>query len=259
MKKAFFVFLLIYINANPIPAQEIDTVRIATQSDDIQPKKKTVFNAPYSGFIIPVVFISYGILAQSQDRLQRIDHKAYKAASKHFTGKIHADDYTQYVPAIAVYGLDYMGVKAKHNPGERTFLMASSFLLSSASVQLLKRTTTVIRPDESNYHSFPSGHTSTAFVGAHLLFKEYKDVSPWIGIAGYTVAAGTGAMRILNRRHWVSDVVTGAGIGILCVEISYLLLPVFHKITGVKDSRTSLMIAPVIGNSNYGAGLAYTF
>ena len=246
MKQVFFVFLLFYIHTNPVRAQEMDTV---------DGKR---WGLSYSGLIIPVAFISYGFLAHNLDCLQQLDHKTHQAASSHFTGKIHADDYTQYVPAIAVYGLDFMGVKAKHNLIDRTFLMASSFILSSASVQTLKRTTTVKRPDEANL-SFPSGHTSTAFVGAHLLFKEYKDTSPWIGIAGYTVATGTGVMRILNRRHWLSDVVAGAGIGILSVEISYLLLPVFHKAIGVKDSRTSLVIAPVIGFRNYGAGLAYTF
>ena len=259
MKQAFIVLLFFNSCITSIPAQERDTIRNAAPSYSSQPQKKTVFNSPYTGFILPAVFISYGVLTHSQDCLQQVDHKTHQAVSRHFTGKIHADDYTQYVPAVAVYGLDLLGVKAKHNIRDRTFLMASSYILSSASVQTLKRTTTVLRPDESNYLSFPSGHTATAFVGAHLLFKEYKDTSPWIGFAGYIVASGTGAMRILNRRHWVSDVVTGAGIGLLSVEISYLLLPVFHKLTGVKDTRTSLMIAPVIGKNKYGAGLAYSF
>jgi len=259
MKHTFFILLFFYIGLSQIQGQNSDTVRIADQPNDSQPQKRTVFNAPFSGFIIPVVFISYGVLAHGQDCLQQLDLKTHQTASKHFTGKIHADDYIQYVPAVAVYGLDLLGVKAKHNLRDRTFLLASSFLLSTASVQTLKRTTSVLRPDESSYLSFPSGHTSTAFVGAHLLFKEYKDTSPWIGIAGYTVASSTGAMRILNRRHWLSDVVAGAGIGILSVEISYLLLPVFHKVIGVKDSRKSLVITPVIGNYSYGAGLSYIF
>jgi len=175
------------------------------------------------------------------------------------THKTHVDDYIQYVPAIAVYGLDFAGVKAKHNLRDRTFLMASSYLFSTATVQTLKRTTHVKRPDGSDRLSFPSGHTATAFVGAHLLFKEYKDTSPWIGIAGYAVASGTGALRIINQKHWVSDVVAGAGFGILSVEASYLLLPVFHKIIGINETQTKLAISPVIGQSHYGVGLAYTF
>ena len=259
MKQSFFIFLFFNFCINHIQAQVNDSILITDQSNNLQPKKRTVFNAPCSGFILPAVFISYGVLAQSQDCLQQLDHKTHQAASKHFTGKIYADDYLQYVPAVAVYGLDFMGVKAKHNLRDRTFLVASSYLLSTASVQTLKRTTKVMRPDESGYLSFPSGHTSTAFVGAHLLFKEYKDTSPWIGIAGYAVATGTGTMRIFNRRHWLSDVVTGAGIGILSVEISYLLLPVFYKLAGVNDGRKNIVIAPVLGNNNYGASLAYTF
>jgi len=259
MKQLFFVFLFFYFGILPVQAQVVDTISVATGQDATATQKKTFFKSPYAGFIIPAVFISYGVLAQSQDGLQRLDRKTHQAVSNRFTGKIHADDYVQYVPAVAVYGLDFMGVKAKHNLGDRTFLMATSYLLSTASVQTLKYSTTVMRPDGSSALSFPSGHTATSFVGAHLLFKEYKETSPWIGIAGYAVATGTGAMRIYNRRHWVSDVVTGAGIGMLSVEISYLLLPVFKKLAGGKDTGKNIVIAPVLSNNNYGAALACSF
>jgi membrane-associated phospholipid phosphatase len=92
-----------------------------------------------------------------------------------------------------------------------------------------------------------------------LRFKEYKDTSLWIGIAGYAVATGTGALRVLNKKHWVSDVVTGAGIGILSAEAGYLLLPVFHNMSGIKNKKNNLVVAPVIGIDNYGIGMAYTF
>jgi membrane-associated PAP2 superfamily phosphatase len=225
---------------------------------DIRPKS-TFLQSPYSGFIIPTLFISYGVLAQYQDDLQQLNRHTHNEVSKRFTGKIHADEYIQYVPALAVYGLDLAGVKAKNNLRDRTFLMASSYLISTACVQTLKRTACVQRPDESDRLSFPSGHTATAFVGAHLLFKEYKDASPWIGVAGYAVASGTGVLRVLNRKHWVSDVVAGAGFGILSVEVSYLLLPVFHNLLGINDSRTCFAVSPVIGTNHYGVGLAYTF
>lgn len=69
-------------------------------------------------------------------------------------------------------------------------------------------------------------------------------------------------MRILNRRHWLSDVVTGAGIGIASVEIAYLLLPVFNRWITVKGGttrRTSMMFAPAVGYGYYGAGFACVF
>lgn len=82
-------------------------------------------------------------------------------------------------------------------------------------------------------------------------------------VAGYAAATATGVMRILNRRHWLSDVVTGAGIGIASVEIAYLLLPVFNRwIYGKKEEttrRTSMMFAPAVGYGYYGAGFACVF
>lgn len=221
--------------------------------------KKNIFNSSYSKFIIPTALISYGVLTRENRWLQELDHSTNHEIYEHYLGSLHIDDYSQFAPAVAVYGLDLFGIKAKHNFRDRTFIMATSHILMCASVQTIKRTTNIERPDGSNNHSFPSGHTATAFVGAHILFKEYKDVSPWIGIAGYTIAAGTGALRVTNKKHWVSDVVTGAGIGILSVEMAYLLLPVFHNVLGIKNSNKSLVIAPSLGSDNYGVGLSYTF
>lgn len=191
--------------------------------------------------------------------MQDLDHSTNHEIHEHYLGSLHIDDYSQFAPAVAVYGLDLFGIKAKHNFRDRTFIMTTSHILMLTTVQTIKRTTNIERPDGSNKHSFPSGHTATAFVGAHILFKEYKDVSPWIGIAGYTIATGTGVLRVTNKKHWISDVVTGAGIGMLSVEIAYMLLPVFHDVLGVKNSNKSLVIAPSFGSGTYGVGLAYTF
>ena len=222
--------------------------------------KSSTFNVPTGAkFVIPVVFISYGALAQVWEPLQRLDENIDKEVNRYFTKRRKIDDYLQYAPVAAVYGLDLMGIKAKHNFRDRTFIAFTSYLIMGGTVQTVKIATCVERPDGSNRHSFPSGHTATTFVGAHILFKEYKDVSPWIGITGYAVATTVGAMRILNRKHWLSDVVTGAGIGILSVEIGYMLLPVFHNIIGVGQNKSTLAIVPVIGNNHYGLGMAYIF
>lgn len=221
--------------------------------------KKNIFNSSYSKFIIPTALISYGLLARGSEKLKELDHSTHHEISEHYTARIHLDDYTQFVPAIAVYGLDLAGIKAKNNFRDRTIVMATSHILMCATVHTIKTTTNIERPDGSNKHSFPSGHTAEAFTGAHILFKEYKDTSPWIALGGYIIAAGTGAMRVTNKKHWVSDVVTGAGIGIMSVEVSYLFLPLFHNMFGIKNKNSSLVIAPSIGTDNYGVGLAYTF
>jgi membrane-associated phospholipid phosphatase len=52
--------------------------------------------------------------------------------------------------------------------------------------------------------------------------KEYGDKNIWYSIGPYTVATGVGAMRVMNNRHWVSDVLVGAGIGILSTNLAYL-------------------------------------
>ncbi|GAB6007625.1 phosphatase PAP2 family protein [Dysgonomonas reticulitermitis] len=230
-----------------------------TSSFDKSKGKTNIFNAPYSKFIIPAALVSYGIITRGNKPLQQLDHSTNNEVNEHLKVSIPIDDYSQFAPAIAVYGLDFMGIKAKHNFRDRSIIMATSYIVMGATVQTMKNTIPVLRPDGSNDKSFPSGHTATAFVGAHILFKEYKDTSPWIGIAGYAVATGTGTLRVLNKKHWASDVVTGAGIGILSAEAGYLMLPVFHSMLGINNKTNNLTIAPSIGVDNYGIGLLYTF
>lgn len=63
-----------------------------------------------------------------------------------------------------------------------------------------------------------------AFTGAELLRREYGKEYPWVAVAGYAVAVLVGAMRVYNNRHWVGDVLAGAGIGIASVTLVYWAL-----------------------------------
>ena len=209
-------------------------------------------------YIIPTVLITYGAFAQVVSPLQQFDDYIAKEADSYYKRR-KIDDYLRFASIPAVYGLDVMGVKAKNNFRDRTFLILTSHLIMLGTVQAVKRVADIERPDGSDHLSFPSGHTACAFTGAHILFKEYKEVSPWIGVAGYASATAVGALRIFNRKHWISDIVTGAGVGILSAEIGYLLLPVFHRMIGAEESKSALVVAPVIGNNQYGLGMAYMF
>ena len=67
------------------------------------------------------------------------------------------------------------------------------------------------------YRSFPSGHSVAAFAAAAAVTSQTSDWWPdsryFIGTALYGGAALTGISRMYNNRHWMSDVVMGAGIG----------------------------------------------
>ena len=76
------------------------------------------------------------------------------------------------------------------------------------SVNGLKYTVREMRPNGSRRNSFPSGHTTVAFIGAELLWQEYKDTSPWIGIGGYVIAASTGALRVYNNKPFTDIAVS---------------------------------------------------
>ncbi len=170
---------------------------------------------------VPVSLITVGLLALDEDEFINRFHILEERNEHAAFFDLHIEDYLQYVPAAAVYGLSVAGVKGKNPVVEETFLLIKSELLMSAVVYTLKNTTDVPRPDNSSYNSFPSGHTAQAFVAATFLHKEYGHKSIWYSIGGYTVATSVGVLRVLSNRHWLSDVFVGAGIGILSTELVY--------------------------------------
>lgn len=132
------------------------------------------------------------------------------------------DDYLQYAPFAAQGIMALCGVKGS-SEGLLQVVTADALAVSmmAAVVYGLKYTVSRTRPNGEDNVSFPSGHTAKAFLGATLLAHEYGHISPWIPIAGYSVATATGVLRVLNNYHYVSDVLVGAAIGILTAELGY--------------------------------------
>lgn len=174
-------------------------------------------------------------------------------------GKFTIDDFSQYAPMVATYGLKLCGVKGKHGYGDLAIILGTAYALMGITVNTLKSTTRVMRPDNTSRNSFPSGHTATAFMGAELLRREYWEVSPWIGVTGYAVAAGTGFFRMYNNRHWLTDVIAGAGVGILSVEAAYWLYPVISKTFFRKRYLKNTFISPYLSNESKGVTCSITF
>ena len=91
--------------------------------------------------------------------------------------------------------------------------IGGAFVVTTA----LKQTIKSRRPDGSDQHSFPSGHSSASFAAAATLHNRYG----WkIGLPAHAVAAFVGVSRVQAKRHHWGDVLAGAAIG----EASGLLL-----------------------------------
>lgn len=174
--------------------------------------------------------------------------------------RLRIDDVVQYTPITLTYLLRLCGVKGMHDYIDMTIISATAYALTSIAVHCIKPMAHELRPNGFDFRSFPSGHTATVFTGAEILRREYWHVSPWIGIAGYVIAAGTGFLRMYNNNHWFTDVLAGAGIGILCAQAAYWLYPVLAKTIFKKRSKKNMFVAaPSISREVKGLALQMTF
>jgi len=135
--------------------------------------------------------------------------------------KTKLDDYLQFSPLVVVYGLDVFGIKSKTDFMNRSAILLKGEILALGTTSVLKRATHVLRPDGSSYTSLPSGHTTQAFAAATFLSEEYKARYHWMPYASYTVASSVGLLRVANNKHYISDVLVGAGIGYLAMKTAY--------------------------------------
>ncbi len=233
---------------------QINQVKIDIQDQDINNYK-----LDYRHLIAPTVFIGFGIASLSNESLKELNNSTRYEIFEHQPDHIQLDNYTQYAPALLVYGLNAAGIKGKHNLRDRTIIYLTSQMLNAAMVLPLKHLIHEERPDGSNNLSFPSGHTSTAFSSAQFMFREYKDSNIWLGISGYSFALFTGVYRTINNRHWVGDVVAGAGFGILSTELAYWSYPLINKLLTKKDIQNASMIMPFYQNKTFGLSFCRVF
>jgi len=171
--------------------------------------------------IIPSTLIITGsLLTSTQPNSFKNKVKEYR--NIHYPNfKTKVDNYLEFTPLLLTFGLEFCGMKPKNNLLQRTLIIAKSQIISNSFSNILKYTTKNLRPDGSTYNSFPSGHTSQAFSMAAILSVEFGKKYKWMPFASYAIATSVGILRIMNNRHYISDVIAGAGIGILSTKISY--------------------------------------
>lgn len=250
MKKYILPLLLIISYYTKLQGQNKNT-----DSLNVVTMKK--FN--YKSLIIPTSLIGYGIVGLESHSLLNLNSEVKEEITENIDNKITIDDFSQYSPLVTVYALNLAGIKGKNESKDRTILLGTAYVIMGATVNIIKHTGNVERPDGSSSNSFPSGHTATAFMGAEFLFQEYKDKSIWYGISGYVVAAGTGFFRMYNNRHWLTDVAAGAGIGILSTKIAYWIHPWMKKVLFKKQENLNGAIFPFYNDNKIGFGMVVKF
>lgn len=174
---------------------------------------------------IPLPIIAAGFIAKGQKKNFRSARQKFQPHFKH-----HLDDYLQFSPLAVAVGLKLGKVEGRSDWPRFLVSGAVSYGIMAAVVNGIKYSAKEMRPDGSTANSFPSGHTATAFAAATILHKEYGMTrSPWYSVGGYLAATATGVMRSLNNRHWISDIMVGAGIGILSTDLGYFVGDLIFK------------------------------
>ncbi len=215
--------------------------------------------AGYKPFIVPAAMIAYGLIAIKSPPLLNVNEyfkRKFWSDNPHNTW--HGDNYLQFAPAAAVYALNIAGVHGKNNFRDRSMIYFISNIFLNVTVTSVKSLSKEERPDGSSNLSFPSGHTAEAFASAEFLRQEYKDVSGWYGVAGYVTATATGMLRMYNNKHWLSDVIAGAGVGIASTKLAYIVYPAVRKLL-FKNSVSHTVVMPYYQNKTGGLSMLYTF
>jgi len=123
--------------------------------------------------------------------------------------------------------------------------LTQAFLTQQLLTFIIKEAVDRRRPNGKNL-SFPSGHAANAFTVASVLAVRH---GPKIGIPAYVVASLIGVARVRTNKHFPSDVVAGATLGII----------VGRSFVAPEDRRNSLAVAPFVDFGHVGLNMHYSF
>lgn len=255
MKFKFILLISVQILfSSPLIAQKGDSLEVSNEKPNLV-KKKIYQTRVFKALIVPSALIAYGASSIHDNGLYS-SYDAYRDIKKLNFKRTEIDDYLQYAPYAELVLLNLFKIKCKNDFINTGLLILKSEILMNVLVFPLKSITGIVRPDSTSparNRAFPSGHTANAFVAASIVHKEFKHRSAWYGVGAYAVATSVGLFRMLNNRHWLSDVVAGAGIGMLSVHIAYLT----HQNRWGRKCNAQLM--PSYNAGSYGLAFYKTF
>ncbi len=221
---------------------QVDTVK-----KDFVPKHRFA-----KSMILPVSLGVTGIIVKETNFREYFQEKVQRSK---FRTNTHIDDFIQYAPMAEMYVADICYSKTKNEVFQQSKNLVISQIFTAVIIQTLKITTHTTRPNGAA-HSFPSGHTSVAFTGATALYLEYRDINPFIAYSGYGFSTATGLLRVTNNKHWLSDVLVGAGVGIFSAQLVWYINPL-QNWKPFKNSK--IAVYPYVNGLAGNAGLCMVF
>lgn len=167
--------------------------------------------------LLPAAMIGTGLIFSSSSLKEKMIHY-----DNDFNSDNSVTNIMRFSPAALMVGLKVCGVEGRSDWNRLIAVDGFASLMTCALTGVLKYSVKEERPDGSDNRSFPSGHAAISFMTATMLHKEYGEtVSPWFSIIGYGTASAISLSRVYDNRHWCSDILAGAGIGIFSTEFSY--------------------------------------
>lgn len=172
--------------------------------------------------ILPGTLLLYGALKPVINAIPELDNNIMASIQQHHPGfHNNAADYLMWAPSASVYMLDALKVKTAHNFRGHLIIEAGSVIITGGlgyGMRLISRNIKVYNTGDTQ---FPSGHTANAFRGAEIVHQELKETHPAWSYSGYLIATGVGLLRIYAKQHLLTEVLAGAGLGILSTKLTY--------------------------------------
>jgi membrane-associated phospholipid phosphatase len=182
-------------------------------------------NKPYlkpSGLILPGALLIYGGLKPVVNGIPKLDDKIWTHMQNNYPDfHTNAEDYLMWVPSASIYAMDAFHAKTQHTFKEHLILDVGSVLVTGGLGFGMREISKHISVYNTLGTKFPSGHAANAFRGAEIVHQELKYSHPVLSYSGYVVATGVGLLRIYNKDHLLSEVIAGAGLGILSTKLTY--------------------------------------
>jgi PAP2 superfamily len=195
-----------------------------------------------------------GLLSISPEIMESSFKNEHASLNKLWAKSIFADSFFEYgdrmgsttyniIPSLLCFGIGSIGDLSKMEELGSHLLRAHAVngIITSTMKLSFNRT----RPSGGPY-SYPSGHTSTAFTSAGVI---YYDLGPKYGIPALVAATYVGFSRLQENKHYLSDIIAGAILG---TYIGY-------KVTHRDELSRNLKFKPLAYDGAFGASISISF